>query len=407
MPLHSRAAFFCNILQPLPHTKKLFMDDNMHTDDRRTSAAAAPRSPTLPSTPATVRTHWLVLLLFAAVILLISVWLWSQPASRARLLQGAVAWLPTALHPILPSSLHSASNPAPIHLPTQPPAAIALERQPIQSAAVMPSATLSGLTPADISSAQEQELDFLPSSTPVLEPAQEHGGASATELPTPNGTMPDHADAAIRHTLRPWVHPQTPGWMQEHFIRRFVTTVDNLPSERAPTALWPVQPTAPPFTVEESPPDAYNQRLQWIGARNHLRYATAMWFVQHADVTEAVRHYRQHYPHFQQAYEALGYPGRQFHDRLLEVIDHLLQTPEPDAPPRVQLMPVHGSVVSLQPWVRYEFEDAQLEARSSGQKILLRMGVDHTRTIKSRLRELRTALHTQPPPGRPASMPPR
>ena len=38
--------------------------------------------------------------------------------------------------------------------------------------------------------------------------------------------------------------------------------------------------------------------------------------------------YERLYPLFQQAYEDLGYPGKYFNDRLVEVIDHLLQTPE-------------------------------------------------------------------------------
>ena len=60
---------------------------------------------------------------------------------------------------------------------------------------------------------------------------------------------------------------------------------------------------------------------------------------------------------------------------MVEVIDHLLATPEP-APgaPLVQLTEVKGSVPSTQPWLRYEFADPQLQSLSSGQRILLARG---------------------------------
>ena len=38
--------------------------------------------------------------------------------------------------------------------------------------------------------------------------------------------------------------------------------------------------------------------------------------------------YVRFYPLFQQAYRDLGYPNGYFNDRLVEVIDHLLVTPE-------------------------------------------------------------------------------
>ena len=39
--------------------------------------------------------------------------------------------------------------------------------------------------------------------------------------------------------------------------------------------------------------------------------------------------------------------------------------------------------------LHYEFADPTLEARSAGQKIMLRMGRDHAITVKAKLREIR------------------
>ena len=91
--------------------------------------------------------------------------------------------------------------------------------------------------------------------------------------------------------------------------------------------------------------------------------------------------YQHLYPLFQQSYEDLGYPGKYFNDRLVEVIDTLLQAPEITTPATL-----------VQPKVFYEFADAQLEARPAGQKLLIRMGPAHERTLKAKLREFRAEI---------------
>ena len=72
----------------------------------------------------------------------------------------------------------------------------------------------------------------------------------------------------------------------------------------------------------------------------------------------------------------------------MEVIDHLLKTPT-----------LRGPVPLKQGRVFYEFADPELESRSAGQKLLLRMGSDNAEVIKKKLRELRTVVTTsQDPP---------
>jgi hypothetical protein len=48
--------------------------------------------------------------------------------------------------------------------------------------------------------------------------------------------------------------------------------------------------------------------------------------------------------------------------------------------------------------VLYEFADPELEARSAGQKLLLRMGPANAARVKSRLREFRRQITAAPPP---------
>jgi hypothetical protein len=75
---------------------------------------------------------------------------------------------------------------------------------------------------------------------------------------------------------------------------------------------------------------------------------------------------------------------RYFNDRVFEVIDHLLSTPD-----------VTGPIALTQPKVLYEFADPQLQELSAGQKILVRMGPDNEARVKAKLREIRKLLQRQ------------
>jgi hypothetical protein len=108
-----------------------------------------------------------------------------------------------------------------------------------------------------------------------------------------------------------------------------------------------------------------------------------MKLVQGVDIDQLGSLYIRYYPLFQQAYEDLGYPGQYFNDRLVEVIDHLLQTPDLQQP--IQLK--QGKVF-------YEYADPALEARSAGQKLLMRMGPQNEAAIKAKLKELRVYVTT-------------
>lgn len=168
--------------------------------------------------------------------------------------------------------------------------------------------------------------------------------------------------------------------------RRFVATVDNLAREQAPARLWPVQPTPGRFA-----PDTRGERSV-LSAANARRYAPFVAMVSALDSARAVGLYRQFYPQLQQAYEAQGYPGRYFNDRVVAVIDHLLQTPDPSGEVALVLTDVKGPLQPQSPWLRYEFADRSLEQRSAGQKMLLRMGPANARALKAKLGELRALL---------------
>ncbi len=179
-------------------------------------------------------------------------------------------------------------------------------------------------------------------------------------------------------------------WLNvDAFAHRVAVTVDNLARPHAPARFWPVHPAPGRFATQPS------GAVEAIGGANSKRYAAFVGWVETLDVAQVAALYRRLYPQFQRAYENLGYPGRYFNDRVIAVIDHLLETPAVAEPIEVKLANVKGPIQPTRPWVMVEFADPELEERSSGQKLMLRIGTDNARRLKTKLTELRAAL-TQP-----------
>lgn len=161
----------------------------------------------------------------------------------------------------------------------------------------------------------------------------------------------------------------------DEFIRRFVVTVDNLPGKKLPRQNLLFKRVAGQFLV------AGEDEQRIISPDNAARYAPYVQLAKRVETRRLVNLYIRFYPLFQEAYAELGNPNAYFNDRLVEVIDHLLETPTVEEP-----IPV------VQPKVFYEYADAELEALSAGQKVLLRMGSANAGQVKAKLRELRQAL---------------
>ncbi|HUL82215.1 MAG TPA: DUF3014 domain-containing protein [Gammaproteobacteria bacterium] len=207
------------------------------------------------------------------------------------------------------------------------------------------------------------------------EPAAAPATAPASR-PTPLPNL-DESDAEVvggltelvgRDALQQFLVPQ-------RIIRNIVVTIDNLPREKVAVNQRPIKPTPGKFIVT-GPEDARE-----IASENYSRYTPLVAVVKRVDARTLAAFYRGLQPLFQQAYEELGNPSGSFNARLLQVIDHLLQTPDVQQP--VQL---------VQPSVTFKYADPKLESLSSGQKLLIRMGPTNAGAIKAKLREVRAAL---------------
>lgn len=171
------------------------------------------------------------------------------------------------------------------------------------------------------------------------------------------------------------------------FPRRAVATLDNLGREHAPVAAWPVHPAPGRFTVQDQ-----GGGVQVIAPANAARYQPFVDFAAGIDAKRAADLYRRMYPLLQQAHRQLGFGDRSLHQRVLQVVDLLLATPEPRGPLQVTLTEVKGPIEARQPWTRYQFADPQLQSLAAGQKMLLRMGPQQRAALKAKLRALRAAL---------------
>lgn len=163
-------------------------------------------------------------------------------------------------------------------------------------------------------------------------------------------------------------------------IERVVATVDNLPRDHVAERIRPVTALSGPFVADPEGGERYT-----ISAESIRRYDSLVSIIANADVAELIDLYRRYYSLFQKAYVDLGYPDGYFNDRLVAAIDDMLAAPDVDEP------------VLIRPHVMYEFEDPDLESRSSGQKLLLRMGSDNAAIIKSTLRNIRDEIAVEPP----------
>ena len=215
------------------------------------------------------------------------------------------------------------------------------------------------------------------------EPAIQHplpaGQTPASTAPLPSLADSDPAmsdalgqvagSAAVKEYLLP-----------ESIIRHLVVTIDNLPRQKVAVQKRPTGAVGGSFVADG------DELHATLNPQNFARYQPMVAVIGKLDMRQLAAVYIRFYPLFQQAYQDLGYPNGYFNDRLVQVIDILLATPQPTGP-----------IALVRPNVMYVFADPALEARPAGQKLLIRMGPDNAAVIKTKLGELRAAITAAPP----------
>lgn len=228
---------------------------------------------------------------------------------------------------------------------------------------------------------------------PVLAPpelaAVDEADAAGRSAPTiahplpasvePAAPMPSlgESDTAVRQALEPVLGkaPIESFLVPDQLVRRFVATVNSLDEAPIPLERRAFRHVSGLVAVERRG-DRY-----FLSPENGARYDAWITWATAVDTERLVDLYLRYYPLLQAAYVELGYPDRYFNDRLIEVIDHLLETRE-----------IAGPIELVRPKVLYQFADPQLERRSSGEKLLIRIGAEHATRVRAKLKAFREAL---------------
>lgn len=160
----------------------------------------------------------------------------------------------------------------------------------------------------------------------------------------------------------------------QDFIRKTVITIDSASRKEIRKESSPFKQATGKFLVDSRDGNEY------LSPKNYKRYAPFIEVLRKVDEQELVGVYLRFYPLFQLAFKDLG-TGGYFNDRLVEIIDLLLATPVPEEAPQV-----------FTPAIYYRYSDPKLEALSSGQKILLRIGPENEKLLQTKLKNIRKLL---------------
>jgi hypothetical protein len=203
-----------------------------------------------------------------------------------------------------------------------------------------------------------------------------------TDVPQQEQPLPalEESDAPIQQSLAETLGKEIEQFLvPKNIVRHTVVTIDNLPRKKTAVQMWPLKPMGGELIVNSSAEITLDEK-------NYSRYTPLLSLLEKADSKQIAALYRRYYPLLQQSYIDLGYPDGYFNDRVVEVIDHLLETPE-----------IEGPIKLTHPSVFYQYADPSLESRSAGQKMLIRMGNENAAIVKQKLRELRAEI-TKPQP---------
>lgn len=247
-----------------------------------------------------------------------------------------------------------------------------------------------------------------PTSSLVEQTTKIEQSQSGSELTKPERVNPPPV-SVVEHTSEPDVKPEPafsfalpelmesdqpllkivaekmgPKWaalfVDEAIIERTVAVVDNLTREELNTQQLPFKHPAGRYRVIEADGVLYPSNA------NIARYQPYIDLLNSWTPQQWLAFYQHLYPLLQQAHTALGYPDSAFHDKLLTVIDILLETP--DAPTAPQL---------IQPHVFYQYANKELESASESARFMMRLGPSAQQQLKRWLQQVRVPLqHWQP-----------
>lgn len=195
--------------------------------------------------------------------------------------------------------------------------------------------------------------------------------------PEPEPEPIDVSDAAVKTAIVALAEMPTVArfLVDEDLLRRFVVFTENLANEQLAANHHLLRAPENSFRV-------YRQAgKEWIDSSSYQRYSGYVNAFDSIEAEELLQLYEVYKPSIDEIFAEIGNPDDNFNYRLVDAIDHLLDTPE---------IPVPVEVYTDS--VMYKYRIDQIEDLSAPQKQLLRTGPENMRVIKAKLREIKALL---------------
>lgn len=262
-------------------------------------------------------------------------------------------------------------------LPSDKENAKTIATQPIFSSAIepLPEKTITTIAVPAVQKITPEASASTPATTP--QPVATVSQILASPIPLLVPSL-NNSDAYTREKLHAvFEQKRINQWLpQTDLIRRFATFVDSLSRGNLVRGQLEYIPLKGKFSAIETTPGHYR-----IDPQSYHRYDAISRFFSRLNTKNAIQLYRQTNSIITQAHQELGHPAVNFDQVFIQAIDEILATPE-----------IEADISLIRPSVMYRFEDKKLESLSKVQKQLIRMGPRNIRTIKAKLKEIRTAL---------------
>ncbi len=232
--------------------------------------------------------------------------------------------------------------------------------------------------PAVASPAADPQAAAVEPAPPEPTVAEPTFAEQAEAEPEPEVVLPplNNSDAEVREVMAS-VAADLPQWLvPDELIRKFVLAVNNTSGGELARKYPPIVPPRQAFVATRVAPQRYT-----LPRASYRRYDPYTRLLAAIDMQMVARLYRQYYPLLQEAHQELGQSKNSFHATLLKAIDHLLTAPV-----------IEDELPLVRTSVLYKYADADLEKLPDTHKLLLRMGPDNTRQLKTALGELKAAL---------------
>lgn len=210
----------------------------------------------------------------------------------------------------------------------------------------------------------------------IAEPADEWAPVEEDAAFDPDLPPLEESDPFVRELVGTLSsHPNVAAWLAtDGLVDRVTKAVSNVAYDEDPASHLPFLRPSGRFSVNTGEEGAVV-----IDPASYARYDLLADVVVSLDTEGSVAIYRKLLPLFEASYQELGMPG-DFRDALRRAIAKVLETP---------ILP--GEIAVREETLAYRYQDAELEALSPAQKLLLRSGSRNVARVKAKVREIADA----------------